>query len=61
MSFGQVKQVDGDRVAAESFDGQSDILVNVTSRVVTVTRGDPAAGQKLDALVQASLGEVVGR
>lgn len=52
MNFGQVKKIDGLAILAESFDGLTDVVIDVVAKQVTVARGDPAGGAQIQDLIR---------
>jgi cleavage and polyadenylation specificity factor subunit 3 len=52
MNFGSVKKNHGQAMIAESFDGQTEIVIDVRGRVVTLAKGDMGAAKKLEDLIK---------
>ena len=53
MNFGQVKKVDGQALLAESFDGFTEVVIDVAGRSVTTVKGDAEAAKRLEDLIKS--------
>ena len=53
MNFGQVNKVDGNALLVESFDGFTEVVVDVVGRTVTTVKGDAEAAKRLEDLIKS--------